>query len=639
MKFPALLCQKGIVHPLMLLAVLGIIGLILVTNPADIRTNLIALLPSSQSQTLGVSTTQTFQISSSSDDVNEENGSYDVYGDKHHTLWLGNGSSQDSAYTGLRFTNISVPKGATITSAKLEVFSAGDAWIGMKFKIHAENAGNSQTFSGDNLPSKRNKSSASVSHESNNKWFGGTWYQLDEMNNVVQEVVNRSDWHSGNSLSIILKGEGSVYGRKFVTSFDGGSSNAPKLHITFVSSESSSASVNQTPQPTKTPTPKPTEKEADENVEELTEEEETEHEENEDKEDTGEIPPPSPSTVPSSSPTPLPSIIPNGTTSLEYGTWTPKAPLDTCTKAQHDTYFAIGPDGKKYSTWHTVRGPGGCTFGHEHGDDPTNAPGLQGRSILFGYATEQVGMFEPHTGFKVFRWDNVSHVNAPDHKGANVVMMIHQGTSGAGRFTQPNHGAQFDYVNARDGREVHIHIIAPFGDLLVGCGANDPGMLLSQKQANIPGARQVSASKCFNLPNIAYEDWITAMYVGSYGGNWIAYIDPHFAIFLPNTYCEVNNNVCKLAYSDTKAGSGADPLSPAAQFKGTIREAYLNQVWIDNKTGSTSVWTDAYGNSVAPNTPGGIEQYISMQDIRPLNNSAAFGDDHIHDDGTVHAPN
>jgi hypothetical protein len=259
---------------------------------------------------------------------------------------------------------------------------------------------------------------------------------------------------------------------------------------------------------------------------------------------------------------------------------------------------------------------------------------------MFGYAAAKIQMTEPHAGFKVFRQDSVNHTNAPNHTGAAVVMALHQGSSGAKRFTEVHHSVAFHYVNSGDGREVHVDMVAPFGTFLVGCGANDPTMALRQQQAGIPGIRQISADKCFELPNIPYEDWITALYVGvDAQGNWKAYVDPHFAIFNPNTYCVVAAGACTLAYSDVRAQTGADPLSAQAQFKGVKREAYLNQVWLDNSPGSTSIWTDAHGALVSPNTPGAIEQYIAAMSSRPLGNSIAFGESRLYDDGTVHAPN
>src|SRR5262245_4430029 len=59
----------------------------------------------------------------------------------------------------------------------------------------------------------------------------------------------------------------------------------------------------------------------------------------------------------------------NAPLSASMGRWTPAA-QDTCTKAFHDTFFVIGPDGKKYPTWHRPRATDPatnqlCSFGHD----------------------------------------------------------------------------------------------------------------------------------------------------------------------------------------------------------------------------------------------------------------------------------
>jgi hypothetical protein len=337
-----------------------------------------------------------------------------------------------------------------------------------------------------------------------------------------------------------------------------------------------------------------------------------------------------PSTPVPSTPTPTPT--PGGTTPVAG---------QQCPSWVHDQYVATGPDGKPYPTWHPPTDPTyKCWFGHEHGDNPSGSPALRGRPVLFGYVGTLAASDEPHAGFKVFRWDNIQHPNAPNHDGAFLLMVVHQGTSGAARFTTVHHSVVFDYYNPNDGREVHIQMMAPFGKLLVGCGANDPTMVLSVQQQNVPGARQVSADKCFNLPTTPYEDWVTAMYVGTdANGGWKAYIDPHFAVFNPNTYCIVSNGACTLGYSDVRAATGADPLSAASWFKGAHREAYLNQVWLDNVGGSSTIWTDPYGKLAAANAPGALAQFIGTMSTRPTGNSASFAGDRVYDDGTVRAPN
>jgi hypothetical protein len=64
----------------------------------------------------------------------------------------------------------------------------------------------------------------------------------------------------------------------------------------------------------------------------------------------------------------------NAPDSASMGRWTP-ATQDTCTKAFHDTFFVVGPDGKKYPTWHRPEETDTttntrCSFGHDHGSDP-----------------------------------------------------------------------------------------------------------------------------------------------------------------------------------------------------------------------------------------------------------------------------
>ncbi|MBI3243370.1 MAG: hypothetical protein HYZ49_13860 [Chloroflexi bacterium] len=214
----------------------------------------------------------TILVSTSSDDANQDGATLSL---TSPTVWLGNGSSTTSSYTGLRFNALSIPQGATITSAHLEVFSSQSQWLSINLSIAAEAAGNSPTYSTGNLPSQRILTTQRVAHTSNTQWLSSTWYSLNEMKLVIQEVVSRADWQSGNSLSVILKGTGGSWGRKFVGGYDGSIANAPKLVInyvaaggatntptftstataTFTSTSTATATATNTPLPTFTPLP------------------------------------------------------------------------------------------------------------------------------------------------------------------------------------------------------------------------------------------------------------------------------------------------------------------------------------------------------------------------------------------------
>jgi hypothetical protein len=163
--------------------------------------------------------------------VNEVNGGLAATGD---AIWVGNGGSTTTSYAGLRFTNVTIPTGVTIISARLELYSAQDQWIGISLATRGDKVATSAPFTSGNLPSQRNLTTATINHTSNTRWSANTWYPLDEIAAVVQEIVGSSGWQSGNSLSIILRGNGSaIWGRKFARSREAGPATAPRLVITY----------------------------------------------------------------------------------------------------------------------------------------------------------------------------------------------------------------------------------------------------------------------------------------------------------------------------------------------------------------------------------------------------------------------
>ena len=112
----------------------------------------------------------------------------------------------------------------------------------------ADAADNSPTFSSASQPSLRTPTVQQVSYSSNAQWAANTWYTLSPLASVIQEVVNRTGWQSGNSLSLILKGTGNAWGRMFVTSYDAAPADAPTLIITYTTAGGS---------PTPTPPARP----------------------------------------------------------------------------------------------------------------------------------------------------------------------------------------------------------------------------------------------------------------------------------------------------------------------------------------------------------------------------------------------
>jgi len=175
-------------------------------------------------------TTATFQIAAGADDVNEDGSGFDASGS---SLWLGSGASATASYTGLRFTGVTVPQGATIVSAHLEVYAASTQWNSIAFDFAAEAAGDSAAFSSSSRPSQRALLAPRVSHASNAQWLVSTWYALEDMTTLVQAVVDRSDWSAGSALTLVLHGTGGAWGRKFAHGFEANPAEAPRLVITY----------------------------------------------------------------------------------------------------------------------------------------------------------------------------------------------------------------------------------------------------------------------------------------------------------------------------------------------------------------------------------------------------------------------
>ncbi|QLH07035.1 fibronectin type III domain-containing protein [Nitrosopumilus ureiphilus] len=139
----------------------------------------------------------------------------------------------DKQIIGIRFNDISIPQGATIISAGIQ-FTVDETDDDVtNLEIRGEAADDSLTFSNvDNDISDRAVTSAFVS------WSPVEWDTVGEsgddqktpdMSSVVQEIVNRDGWSSGNSVTFVVTGTG----HRTAASYDGSSSQAPLLNIQY----------------------------------------------------------------------------------------------------------------------------------------------------------------------------------------------------------------------------------------------------------------------------------------------------------------------------------------------------------------------------------------------------------------------
>ena len=173
-------------------------------------------------------TTLEIQISTNSDDAEEDSGN-DVKLN-NSKLELG-----QMPWVGFRFQNVTIPQGSTVDTAYLIFKSESSNTETTHLTIFGDDVNNSVTFSSSNKLSTRSLTSASVTWSSVANWSSGGTHNSPEIKTIVQEIVDRGSWSSGNSLSILFRSD-DTNGKRLPHARDGSSSNSAKLHVEYTAS-------------------------------------------------------------------------------------------------------------------------------------------------------------------------------------------------------------------------------------------------------------------------------------------------------------------------------------------------------------------------------------------------------------------
>ncbi|AGY57495.1 hypothetical protein [Gloeobacter kilaueensis] len=384
--------------------------------------------------------------------------------------------------------------------------------------------------------------------------------------------------------------------------------------------------------------------------------------------------------------------------SAAYGIWTPTV-WDTCSVDIHNSYSVVGPDGKLYPTWHPPVDPAtGCTFGHEHGMDPSgfSAYDLTG-GVPFGLANEALDAYAPTTGSTDMRHeDHVGHkisyvenVASSTVRGntCSILTHVHQGTHSADAFSNNLHEVSY-YARCSDGTQFAVDVLASFGvggQFLKGCDHATPVTTVPPVPADSPSGpiqsqRDIPELSCVQkfilVPNGQTSQFSTNDANHTFGGlyeSWAAtikitalnqksalvFLTPSFPVINPSRYYNPSFtnglgrsiDICSMVESNGDAVHGTTPCSlvapgttydnPASPFNGAHRVvAQFGQLKVNNPTGPTVWYTDPYGGN-GQTTPftGSIEQFISAN-ANATGQSFGIDDMDVNFSATgVHSPN
>ncbi len=188
------------------------------------------------------------RVSLGSDDAEEKSGG-SVSKGSSDLEFVHDGSDQT---VGIRFARVDIPNGATIVRAHVQ-FQVDEITSGTTLlTIQGEDSDHSLPFDNTNYGiSARSRTEASVAWAPP-PWLtiGAAWLDQRTPNLawIIQEIVNRSGWSSGNALGVIITGTG----ERVAESYNGDSSGAPLLYVEYTMSDQTRPSVSAGPDQTVT---------------------------------------------------------------------------------------------------------------------------------------------------------------------------------------------------------------------------------------------------------------------------------------------------------------------------------------------------------------------------------------------------
>ncbi len=247
----------------------------------------------------------------------------------------------------------------------------------------------------------------------------------------------------------------------------------------------------------------------------------------------------------------------------------------------HERYSVIGPDGKRYPTWHppTTTDPATgrrCTFGHEHGRDPhgsdifawvadhlANTAAKPYAGVPFGLATESLDSYaaanpgtrvrhEDHVGYKVDFENDVRLLSASGidlSVTCDYLVSVHQGSHSPDALSNNVHELLYA-VRCDDGTELIADTISRFGQPGRYVRACDTTQTVTTTDNGYPsggGRREIPDRACVEQTVLVpagrttsawalYEKWSAVNELRTADGHTLATFDPAFGVFDPSRY-------------------------------------------------------------------------------------------------------
>ena len=171
------------------------------------------------------------QVAASLDDSEERNDGWN--GPTQATAIVGTRWGSTWAAAGFRFTDVTIPAGATITTAYVSYYPHVSDSDTCNTTHKAEDSANPPAFAtGSNNITNRTLTTAGVTGDMAS-WTAGTWVDGPEIKDVIQELVDSYDYSSGAPMVIINTYNSGTGDGRVAKTWDADSALGAKLHIEY----------------------------------------------------------------------------------------------------------------------------------------------------------------------------------------------------------------------------------------------------------------------------------------------------------------------------------------------------------------------------------------------------------------------
>lgn len=147
-------------------------------------------------------------------------------------VWVGQ-DGENQSHAGFRFPNVTIPQGAPILSASIALYKDSDVFEACTLRIYGNDADNATA------PATAAQADSLALTGEYLDWAipdgnSGSPYTTPDLTVIVQEIVDRPGWASGNAMQFLLKSIAQTSHRVFRTYDFTGSTWDPVVTITFL---------------------------------------------------------------------------------------------------------------------------------------------------------------------------------------------------------------------------------------------------------------------------------------------------------------------------------------------------------------------------------------------------------------------